>query len=279
MKQFPSTPRLEDAPPDLLDGHLWLVEYVDGAPFRFQLQDSGRLRFGDDQRVYDPDDVPAPYQHAVRHVQERLDRTALREAVENVTDIVFFGTAMHRQTIEYDWDRTPSFLGSDVWDAGNDQFRPVTSVGKIFDQLGLDAVAVFERERNARDFDPDSYTIPASGYYDGPAAGVVVRNKQGQRGLLPNPDVATPDETPVVDASATELAGRYATDRRFERVASSLEDRGWDVTVDVLYERTLDDILRANHRTLFEGTRSVDMAAFRSEVAALTQSFLDDRDT
>jgi hypothetical protein len=279
MKQFPSTPRLEDAPPDLLDGHLWLVEYVDGAPFRFQLQDSGRLRFGDDQRVYDPDDVPAPYQHAVRHVQERLDRTALREAVENVTDIVFFGTAMHRQAIEYDWDRTPSFLGSDVWDAGNDQFRPVTSVGKIFDQLGLDAVAVFERERNARDFDPDSYTIPASGYYDGPAAGVVVRNKQGQRGLLPNPDVATPDETPVVDASATELAGRYATDRRFERVASSLEDRGWDVTVDVLYERTLDDILRANHRTLFEGTRSVDMAAFRSEVAALTQSFLDDRDT
>lgn len=279
MKQFPSTPRLEDAPPDLLDGHLWLVEYVDGAPFRFQLQDSGRLRFGDDQRVYDPDDVPAPYQHAVRHVQERLDRTALREAVENVTDIVFFGTAMHRQAIEYDWDRTPSFLGSDVWDAGDDQFRPVTSVGKIFDQLGLDAVAVFERERNARDFDPDSYTIPASGYYDGPAAGVVVRNKQGQRGLLPNPDVATPDETPVVDASATELAGRYATDRRFERVASSLEDRGWDVTVDVLYERTLDDILRANHRTLFEGTRSVDMAAFRSEVAALTQSFLDNRDT
>jgi hypothetical protein len=279
MKQFPSTPRLKDAPPDLLDGHLWLVEYVDGAPFRFQLQDSGRLRFGDDQRVYDPDDVPAPYQHAVRHVQERLDRTALREAVENVTDIVFFGTAMHRQAIEYDWDRTPSFLGSDVWDAGNDQFRPVTSVGKIFDQLGLDAVAVFERERNARDFDPDSYTIPASGYYDGPAAGVVVRNKQGQRGLLPNLDVATPDETPVVDASATELAGRYATDRRFERVASSLEDRGWDVTVDVLYERTLDDILRANHRTLFEGTRSVDMAALRSEVAALTQSFLDDRDT
>lgn len=278
MKQFPSIPRLEDAPSDLLEGHLWLVEHVDGARVRFQLQESGRLRFGDRRRVYDPEDVPESYQHAVRHIQECFDRAALREAVDSVESIVFFGTAMHQHAVDYDWERTPSFLADDIWDASADQFRPVASVGQIVERLGLDAVNVFERERNARDFHPDSYTIPASAYYDGPAAGVVVRNKQGQRGVLHNPEVEAPEETPVVDASADELAGRYATDRRFERVASRLDDRGWDVTVDVLYERTLDDILRENHRTLFEGTHSVDMAAFRSEVAALTQSFLDDRD-
>ena len=278
MKQFPSIPRLEDAPSDLLEGHLWLVEHVDGARVRFQLQESGRLRFGDRRRVYDPEDVPESYQHAVRHIQECFDRAALREAVDSVESIVFFGTAMHQHAVDYDWERTPSFLADDIWDASADQFRPVASVGQIVERLGLDAVNVFERERNARDFHPDSYTIPASAYYDGPAAGVVVRNKQGQRGVLHNPEVEAPEETPVVDGSADELAGRYATDRRFERVASRLDDRGWDVTVDVLYERTLDDILRENHRTLFEGTHSVDMAAFRSEVAALTQSFLDDRD-
>lgn len=278
MKQFPSIPRLEDTPSDLLEGHLWLVEHVDGARVRFQLQESGRLRFGDRRRVYDPEDVPESYQHAVRHIQECFDRAALREAVDSVESIVFFGTAMHQHAVDYDWERTPSFLADDIWDASADQFRPVASVGQIVERLGLDAVNVFERERNARDFHPDSYTIPASAYYDGPAAGVVVRNKQGQRGVLHNPEVEAPEETPVVDGSADELAGRYATDRRFERVASRLDDRGWDVTVDVLYERTLDDILRENHRTLFEGTHSVDMAAFRSEVAALTQSFLDDRD-
>jgi len=278
MKQFPSIPRLEEAPPDLLEGHLWLVEHTDGADFRFQLQSSGGLQFGDNRRVYAPADVPPGYQHAVRYVQERLDRGALRDAVENVEDIVFFGTATVQGAVEYDWERTPSVLGYDIWDASEGQFRPVTAVGQIFEGLGLDAANVFERERNARDFDPDAYTTPDSAYYDGPAAGVVVRNKQGQRGRLLGPAAERPDETAAVDESAEELARRYATDRRFERVADSLDERGWDLTVDALYERTLEAILREKHRTLFESGGSVDIAAFRSEVAALTRSFLDDRE-
>jgi hypothetical protein len=134
MKQFPSIPRVATAPDGLFDeGHLWLLKKVDGANFRFQLQQSGLLQFGDRSRVYDdPDAVPDPYQHAVRHVRECLDRPALRNAVDDVGDIVFFGEAMHHHTIEYDWDRTPSFLGFDVWAASRDAFRPPDTVEQIF---------------------------------------------------------------------------------------------------------------------------------------------------
>jgi ATP-dependent RNA circularization protein (DNA/RNA ligase family) len=279
MKQFPSIPRVANAPDGLFDsGHLWLLEKVDGANFRFQLRQSGQLRFGDRSRVYEtPDDVPDPYQHAVRHVRAELDRHALREAVDEVETVVFFGEAMHQHAIDYDWEWAPSFLGFDVWSATDEQFLPPDTVEQIFERLGLQPVNAVERERNARDFDPDSYTIPQSAWYDGPAEGVVVRNKQGQRAKLVHPDFQEVDDTVPVDGSASELAERYATRRRFEKLAAKFEDREQTVTFQPFYEQVLEDIVREEHRRLYHGEQSVDTSELRSEVAARTRAFLNDR--
>ena len=277
MKEYPSIPRAANAPEGLFEeGHLWLFEKVDGANLRFQLQEAGFLRFGDRSRVYDPDDVPDPYQHAVRHVRNRLDREALRAAVDDVESVVFFGEAMHRHAIDYDWERTPSFLGFDVWST-DEGFRPLASIADIFEGLGLQAVNTFDREVRARDFDPESYTIPASAWYDGPAEGVVVRNKRGERAKIIHADFREVDETVPVDAPAEALAATFATPRRFEKLADKLEGRGERVTVDRLYELALEDIVREEHKQLYHGRDPVDMQAFRSEVAALTREFLDDR--
>jgi len=278
MKQFPSIPRVANAPEGLLDeGHLWLLEKVDGANFRFQLRSSGLLRFGDRSRVYDdPDAVPDPYQHAVRHVREQLDREALRRAVDDVEALVFFGEAMHHHTVDYDWDRTPSFLGFDVWSTGKGAFYPPETVQQVFERLGLEPVNAVERELPARDFDPGSYTVPRSAWYDGPTEGVVVRNKRGQRAKLLHPDFREVDETIPVDAPAEELARKYATPRRFEKLAGKLRDRGQPVTFERLFERVVEDVVREEHKQLYHGDEPVDMEAFRSEVAALTRAYLGD---
>jgi len=278
MKAYPSIPRVENAPDRLLDsGHLWLLEKVDGANFRFQLQESGLVRFGDRSRVYDdPDDVPEPYQHAVRHVRENLERDALRSAVDDVADVVFFGEATHRHTIEYDWERTPSFLGFDVWSVEAGAFRPPDAVEGIFEGIGLEAVNAVERELRARDFDPDSYTIPGSAWYDGPAEGVVIRNKRGDRAKLLHPDFREVDETVPVDSSAKELARKYATGRRFEKLARKLEDGGKPVTFETLYERVLEDIVREEHKQLYHSDGTLEMGTFRSAVSALTREFLEE---
>lgn len=278
MKSYPPIPRVADAPDGLFeDGHLWLLEKVDGAQFRFQLRESGLIRFGDRNRVYDdPDAVPEPYQHAVRHVRTSLDRDALRNAVDDVEALVFFGEAMHRRVIDYDWERTPSFLGFDVWSARKDEFYPVDTVERIFDRLGLRSVNVFERERRARDFDPDSYSVPRSAWYDGPAEGVVVRNKRGGRAALRHESFREVETPEPLDASAAEAAARYATRRRFETLARGLEEQGRPVTFEALYERVLEDIVREAHGRLYHDDATVDLAAFRSEVGALTRRFLDD---
>ncbi|WP_424002674.1 RNA ligase family protein [Haloarcula salina] len=279
MKQFPSIPHVSDAPDDLFHkGHLWILEKVDGANMRFQLRESGLLRFGDRNRVYeDPNAVPEPYRHAIRDIREGLDRDAFRRAVDNVDSYIFFGEAMHHHVIDYDWERTPSFLGFDVWSADDNRFLSPDVIEGIFDRLGLQSVNAIERERRAQELNPDSYEIPQSVWYDGPAEGVVIRNKRGGRAKLLHPDFQEGDETIPVEGDATALARRYATQQRFRKIAATLEHREQAVTVETLYERTLEDIVREEHKRLYHGTDTIDMGALRSEVAALTRVFLDQK--
>jgi len=307
MKQPPEIPTIESAPPELLaSGHLWILEAVVGSPLRFRLQNSGIIEFGDGERVYaSGDELPPQYQHAVRHICSRLDREALRAAVDDPSAIIFFGTAMQYQGVEYDWERTPSFLGQEVWSATNERFRPPDAVDGIYERLGLQAVTPLEQELPARDFDPDRYEIPQSTWYDGPAAGVVIRDKQGHRARLSNPDVGdvestsssetAPLETPLPEATetaATEstkttetgttestaaaLAATYGSDTRLRRLAEELRQQGRTVTDEQLFQRAVASGYRELNPRVFGPTGPVDRRAFRSELAALTGQFVQE---
>ncbi|WP_135823345.1 RNA ligase family protein [Halorussus ruber] len=279
MKQFPPVPRAEEAPADLFDaGHLWIQERIDGLHLRFRLRESGVLEFGDRQRVYgsDTDDVPLAYHHAVRHARESFDREALRASVEDLSSVVFFAEATVRRAIDYDWGRTPSILGFDVWNGAEERFLPPDSVERVYDRLGLDSVNVFQKEARAIDFSPESYEVPSSAWYDGPAAGVVVRNKTGQRAVIRHPDFESEPDAEPLSAPADELAERYATRQRVEAVARRLESAGRPVTFDAVYERVVEAIAREEYHRLFHEQSSVDLSDFRSEVAARTQEFLSE---
>ncbi|WP_276299788.1 RNA ligase family protein [Halorussus lipolyticus] len=277
MKQFPPVPRAEDAPADLFDsGHLWIQERIDGLHLRFRLRESGVLEFGGRERVYgsDADDVPPPYHHAVRHVREEFDRDALRASVEAPSSVVFFAEATVRQAIDYDWDRTPAVLGFDVWNSSDDRFLPPDSVEQVYDRLGLAPVNAVQKEVRATDFDPESYEIPDSEWYDGPAEGVVVRNKTGGRAVIPNPDFESDDAEPL-SASADDLADRYATRQRVEEVVRRLETRDRPVTFDAVFERAVEAIAREESHRFFHDGSSVEWSAFRSAFAGRTQEFLE----
>ncbi|WP_281194050.1 hypothetical protein [Halorubrum sp. F4] len=281
---------MADAPDDLLAGHLWLLELIDGPHLRFRMDESGLIRFGDRDAVYDdPDELPAAYGHAVRHVQERFDREALRDAVEDVADVVFFGVATSRRGTEYDWDRTPSFLGHDVWSADAGAFRPPDAAEAIFDRLGLDAVNAIERERRARDFDPEAYTVPSSAWYDGPAAGVVVRNKTDGRGVIrTESDVRGGSDTNVHsdtdvhsdsvtdDVSSADAATTYGSHERLHRIAIRIEDHDQPVTVDALADRAFEAFLRERHRAVSRDGEGSPGEAVRSELVSRARRFLDD---
>ena len=281
MKQFPSISRLGDAPPELLaGGHLWIQEKIDGANVRFGVRDSGLLVFGDRSGVYEGE-VPEPYRHVARHVRENFDVDALRiaaeesDAIEDVADVVFFGEATHRHTIEYDFDRLPSFLGFDVWSASSETFLPPDAVERVFETFGLTPVNTFAREVRATDFDPASYEVPESAWRNGPAEGVVLRTKTGSRAKLLHPNYEEVDETVPVDGDPATLARRYVTDHRVDKTIAKLEDRGYATDFERVYEAVLADVYREEHKRLFHGGRAVDKRAFRSAIAAEVRRRLD----
>lgn len=269
-------PNASDAPQGQFEGHLWLLEQVEGSLVRFQLQESGLIRFGGPTRTYrDFDAVPDPCRRAVRHVRESLDRQALRDAADDVEALTFLGTATHLERLNYDWERLPPFLGSEVWSATSESFRPPDAVSGIFERLGLSPLNAFERERRGRDFDPDCYEIPASAWADSPAAGIVIRNKRGGRAKIANSKRTDCDFPAALDADDAEsLADAVVTESRFERVTQRLQARGSSPTVDKLQERVLDDIYREEHGRLFTGREPVQRKAFRAAVATRTQQFL-----
>lgn len=277
MRTCPSVPAVADAPESLFErGHLWIQEAVDGARFRFQMQDSGLLVFGDRDRVYRRTEPPLPYRHAVRHVRDQLDRDALRTAAEAVESIVFCGVATHKHVVDYDWDRTPSFLGTDVWSAHREAFLPVDAVEQSYSRLGLTPLNTFSKEVRAVDFDPESYETPTSAWYDGPAAGSLVRNKSGIRAELPNPRVSTATPDPIV-RDAEEFAAEVVTSDRVAATAAALDAEDERVTVESVSERVVETVVRAHASQLYHGESEVDMDAFRSAVLSLTQRYLDRR--
>ena len=272
MKAVPSLRSVEDAPAELLSGHLWLLELIDGRPLRFQLRESGLLRIGDDKRVYtEPDAVPLPLRRAVGHIRATLDRTALRAAVDDVTAVTFFGVATTRESVPYALDSMPPFLGTDVWADADKAFRPPDAAAGIFQRLGLVAVNTFERETHARDFAVDRYEIPTSAWYDGPAAGVVIRNKQGHRARISNPAVSEPTTQTATPGSEPEqsidaLVAAYVSSERIDTIAASVDADDGAAAVDTLADELCATIGR-RHPAAFLGADTLDGSALRSAVA------------
>lgn len=279
MQPFPPVPPVADAPASLLDDnssggghHLWLQEWVVGAPLRFRLTESGLLSFGDDDRVFDADGVPVGYERAVAHVRATFDRPALRAALDDVSDAVFYGVATREEGVAYDWDRTPPFLGVDVWTADGG-FRPPDAAEALFDRLGLTPVNAVAKEVRADSFDPESYELPESAWRDGPAAGVLVRTKTGDRAKLVG-DWSPPDP---LRGAPSEVAEPLATDERIEAAAERVAgDGGAAADVSAVTDRVVAELGRREYARLFGDGAAVDEAAFRSAVAERVGRVLGD---
>jgi hypothetical protein len=246
----PPTLRPLDAVPadedPLSGGHLWLRELLTGPSLRFTVADSGLLEFAVGDRRLAEDRAPLPVRAAVDAVRAGFDRDAFRAAVDEPGDVTFLGVATRFEGVPYEFDRLPAFVGTDVHDAGPGRFLPVDRSESAFERLGLAPAPALAKEVRTRDFRPDRYEFPPSPWYDGPVAGVVLRNRDGTRGLLRNPEVTVATgvgEAPEPAALAATLdAGR---------VRAALEAAGGDV--DRAADRLLAALVRREYGRLFAG--------------------------
>lgn len=263
MYPYPSLPDVADAPADLLDrGHLWLQEWVAGALVRFRVDETG-VTVGDHERVFDRWEEPLEYRHVARHVRERFDREAFLAGVDAPGEHVFVGTATRDEGVTYDWDRLPSFLGWSVHSADRG-FLPPDAAERAFDRLGLAPLNAFEKEVATRDFRLDRYEVPASTWYEGPAAGVLLRNKRGEHAVHRNPDCEVADAPPRPPDVLT-LVESFVTPERVDHVAAELGGRR-AADVGEMVDRLVEALARERYRTVVEPA-GFDVDAFRAATA------------
>lgn len=258
MKPLPPLPAADDAPDLFASGHLWIQELIAGAPLRVRLDADGTLAYADRERPID--DPPASLQATVRHLERELDRGALLDAAEDPSTVVLYGVATRFEGVPYAFDRLPPFLGTDVWTAARSEYAPPDVVERTFERLGLAAVNTFRKEVDARHFERGDFDVPASAWYDGPAAGVVFRDKTGGRAATRNPDARVDPEPLPGDPEA--LAQAVVTRSRVERVAAGLPAPDFDA----VYAGTLAAVAREEHARLPEDR---DERAYRTAVAEL----------
>lgn len=244
MRRYPPIESIDESTGVLDGGHLWLQEYVTGPVLGFSMDESGMLTFGMNGEPLET--IPPSLRCAVDHVRERIDRDRLRSGVDDVSAFVFFGIATRNEGVEYDWDALPPFLGLDIWAASAERFVSADVCERVFDSIGLSSVPSFRKEVPTHSFDPSSYEPPNSHWRDGPAVGVIVRNKRGGRALLEDAALeSTSSPRHSVDAGidAGVTQGLRSVVGRLDGTMNSLD-------VDVVTERLFERIARVEFETV-----------------------------
>lgn len=266
MKPYPSLPDLDAAAHEAFEGSVWIRELVVGEGLQFGVTEGGYLRFAAGGRTFEAD-PPLRLRRSVGHVRRRFDVDALLRESSDPAELVFYGVATVRDGVEYDWDRLPPFLGFDVWNGGRGRWLANDAVERAFDGLGLAAVNAVEKELPVRHFYPERYEMPDSEWYDGPAAGIVVRDSHGNRAARRNPGVRGTTADYPTDPEA--LASTVVTTEFVERLA---DDRDHGATFDELFEATLEESFRLAHGVV-EGWDEAERRTFRGAVAEHVRAF------
>ncbi|KAB1190634.1 hypothetical protein GJR96_16415 [Haloferax sp. MBLA0076] len=234
------------------------------------MSSSGLLVFGDCDRVFD--DVPPPYRYAVRQVREHFDRDAFYDAVDDPSAFVFFGVAPCNLGVEYEWGRTPAFLGHGIWNEGSERLLPIEKAEQVFERLGIDPVNTFQKEVNVRDFHPDRYDIPPSAWYDGPAAGVLVENRRGGSAILRNVGVEEAETADPIRDTSSEGVAELVTEPRINRAVERIESLDKAVTTTEVQTRVFEMIVREEYARLDAG--NADLDAVRSAIGSIVSEKL-----
>lgn len=276
MQNFPDTPSLSGETE--FTGHLWIQELFTGEPLRFEVLPSGLVRFGDKVRAFDANEEPLKYHRGAEHVRENIDLGVLRESLDNTGSVVFFGTATLYEGIGYSWSELPPFVGVDVWSEEKETYLPPDAATRAYESLGLSALPALNREADARYTDLGGYVsgdLPESEFHNGPVAGVLVRNKSGDRAESRRTAIEDEPED-VFNMTPGELAEIYVTDDDIDETVELLGGRN-EATIEAVIERVLADTVRENYSALYSGGELiVPEKSLRSEVAERIRRRLGD---
>ena len=277
-------------------------EKVDGANFRFMRGKRGVV-FGSRNNMigsWTPEDGLVLTQKGFTKAAQFVVDTLQEDASRLNKDYVYFGEAMHKHTIPYDFENTPAFIGFDIWVDSSDSvaaqsssesggYLPHGAKKDAFERIGLPVVPL--RWAGAlRDMphpdDLESFIGKSSLPGDVNAEGVTIKSYSRLNGFgrqmfakIVSDDfkevnnVVFGSNKKSLDSSAM-AAEEYATPARIRKTIERLRDEsGVPVTMRLMVElhpAVSEDILREEIINIFNSKnyRAIDFGLFRKFVAS-----------
>lgn len=206
MKRFPKLSHIDDPDIELLvndEDTIYVLEKVDGANFRWTHFEDEQLLFGSRKVEFKKNGEPQPFdetnkqfRHVITYLQSTVDFDELQAITSEYGDLVFYGEAMHKHTIDYEsWDgkapdiesEMPNYIGFDVWNEETEEWLSHSEVQEIHSRIGLETVPILTKT-TVKELTEDDISIPQSEYRTpnpdaedefnqlGLAEGVVVKN-------------------------------------------------------------------------------------------------------
>jgi len=304
LPKFPKIKRIGDESNAGIfeQGDMAIHEKLDGGNMRVTLEhhldeqfqtDDRDLVFGSRNICYKNDkDIDSAFEHAIDFVRVQADVSKLKAIEGDDGHLALYGEAMHPHTLEYDWERVPSFCGFAIFDVNANAFLHWEQARDIFRTIGLPVVPVYHwghADGIPDALDPtteDGIDCPDSNYRDGLPEGVVIWNySTGQiakyrtpefKERQPSQSVTDPDDYEPSDAVV--LARQYTTEARVLKMIHKYKDRGETIEMGImedLWRSVFDDIIEEEYDDIFLGNYTINTKDFRSEVASITANVLE----
>ncbi|MFB6254428.1 MAG: hypothetical protein ABEI06_07455 [Halobacteriaceae archaeon] len=262
---YPTVERNDQLPFD--SGHIWIHELVTGDWIEFRLSESGLIHYQSQNKTFTQTDVPPKFIATVNYIENNLQRDVLYQSLDRVNTISFQGIATYSNGIDYNWNKLPPFLGVEVIDHIEQEYKPPAQVHQIYDEIGLAPLNVITREVHLRDFHPERYSMPQSNWYDGPVYGVLLRDKGTKRAVLHNESIAaqereaTTSTTDQKDPLSEQQIKRFIQDRQVEMQSD----------LSTVADTLVAGIIREHYTEYFTQLQKDEIPGFRSTIVQMIQ--------
>jgi hypothetical protein len=157
--------------------HLIVVqEKMDGANFRFMIDEDGRVRFGSRTQELEPtkEHVYAKnFNRACAYIREKINTV---EDLNTLRHKIFYGECMVKHTMDYDWSTVPPFLLFDVYDIAHEFFYDFNFVQHFAETLSIKTVPHIMTVPASQIAKIDDEEVPTSKYAPRQAEGIVFKN-------------------------------------------------------------------------------------------------------
>lgn len=283
----------EDSQPLFEDGEIVVQEKLDGANFRFTLEDNLDEQFHTEERdivfgsrnvqYKNERDESKQFDAPMKYVRDRVGAETLRSLQDTFAGkLTFFGEAMLPHTLSYNFGDSPAFVGFDVYNESAKAWLNREHIKFSFDKLGLDVAPILDTVP-ASEFDDYKIVVPDSEYGDVRAEGLAFKNYETQtfakyvRPTFKEKNAQTFGKPKKHRKSGAEkLNYTYVASARIRKTAHKLIDEGpWDSLQmemmapkdghDGLPQAVLRDMAEEEGVEIFLGeSYEVDLGEFRS---------------